>query len=94
MTEKLQQKYQQAKADFLDSLQPDDFRNGASFNSAEEIIDQLFQALLQHAKNLDNHEEFITKALSHLFRENSQAKVKALTLAQLYLQKENPNLTP
>ncbi len=85
MTNEIAKKFQQEKADFLDSLQPDDFRNGASFNGAEEIIDQLHKALLQHAKNHDNYEAFITKALSNLFRENSHAKIKAFQLAKLYL---------
>ncbi len=85
--------FQKQKNDFLDNLQPDDFRNGASFNSAEEIIDQLHKALLQHAKNHDNHQEFIAKALSNLFRENSPAKATALDLANLYLEVNlKPNL--
>ncbi len=85
--------FQKQKNDFLDSLQPDDFRNGASFNSAEEIIDQLHQALLKHAKNHDNYQEFIAKALANLFRENSPAKAKALDLANLYLEFNlKPNL--
>ncbi len=86
MSHQLSEKFRQAKSEFLDSLQPDDFRNGASFNQAEQIVDQLHKALLQHAKNHDNHEEFITKALANLFRENSAAKTKALDLAQLYLK--------
>ena len=86
MSNQLSEKFHQAKSDFLDSLQPDDFRNGASFNQAEQIIDQLHKALLQHAKNHDDYEEFITKALANLFRENSAAKSKALDLAHLYLK--------
>jgi len=59
--------YQKHKAEFLDLLQPDDFRNPSSFNQAEEIIDELFLA----AKKKNNPEEFIAKAALHLFREGS-----------------------
>ena len=78
--------YKQQKIDFLDSLQPDDFRNGGSFNQAEQIIDQLHKALLNHAKKQENTEEFITKAVNHLFRNNSPAIEKAINLSKIYLE--------
>jgi hypothetical protein len=43
--------YQQQKADFLDNLQPDDLRNGETFNQAEMIIDKLNEALYQTVIN-------------------------------------------
>jgi hypothetical protein len=77
--------YKQQKADFLDSLQPDDFRNGGSFNQLEMIFDELNDAFLQATINKKNPEEFITKALRHLFRENSLAIIKAIDLANSYV---------
>ena len=68
--------YQKQKMDFLDSLQPDDFRNGGSFNRAELIIDELCHA----AAGKENPTEFIEKAATHLFRENSPAAAKMLHL--------------
>ncbi|MBU6141092.1 MAG: hypothetical protein KGP29_06035 [Proteobacteria bacterium] len=68
--------YQQQKMELLDSLQPDDFRNGGSFNQAELIIDELFLA----ASGKENPKEFIEKAASHLFRENSSAVIKVVNL--------------
>lgn len=77
--------YKQQKADFLDSLQPDDFRNGGSFNQLEMIFDELNEAFLQATINKKNPEEFIAKALRHLFRENSSAIAKAIDLANSYV---------
>jgi len=88
--EKLIENYKNQKADFLDQLQPDDFRNGGSFNQAEIIIDQLHQALYQAALNQEDTQEFITKALTHLFRENSPAVEKAIKLSDAYLKTKNP----
>ncbi len=79
--------YKQQKTEFLDSLQPDDFRNGGSFNQAEQVIDQLYKALLKHAKNQDDTEEFITKAVTHLFREGSPAVAKAISLSKTFLSR-------
>ncbi len=78
--------YIQQKKEFLDSLQPDDFRNGGSFNQAEMIIEELHKALHQAVLNHKNPQEFITKAVSHLFRENSPAVEKAISLSNLYLE--------
>lgn len=69
--------YQKQKMEFLDSLQPDDFRNGGSFNQAELIIDELCKA----ASHKENPQEFIEKAAIHLFRENSSVVVKIVSLA-------------
>lgn len=80
--------YDQQKADFLDSLQPDDLRNGGSFNQAEIIFDELNHAFFQATINQKNPEEFITKALRHLFRENSPAIEKAIKLANTYVRQE------
>lgn len=78
--------YQRQKMDFLDSLQPDDFRNGGSFNQAESIIDQLNKALHRAVLNKENPEEFIKKAVTHLFRADSPAVAKAIKLSGLYLK--------
>lgn len=86
MIEKLKADYAQKKADFLDELQPDDFRNGASFNQAEQILDQLNRALLVHAKKNEDTQEFIKKAVEHLFREGSLAAEKAIQLSDIYLE--------
>lgn len=83
--------YEKQKADFLDSLQPDDFRNGGSFNQAELIIDELNKNTHRTYLNKENHEEFIKKATSHLFRENSAAAQKAITLANSYLKMKLEN---
>jgi hypothetical protein len=77
---KLIAKYRQQKMEFLDSLQPDDFRNGGSFNQAEIIIDELIEAAITK----QNPQEFMAKALSHLFRENSAAVKKAIEFAEIY----------
>jgi len=92
MQKKISAKYQQQKMDFLDSLQPDDFRNGGSFNQASDIIEQLNKALHRAALNKENPVEFITKAVTHLFRENSPAVAKAINLAQIYLESQDISL--
>lgn len=89
MQQKISAKYQQQKMDFLDSLQPDDFRNGGSFNQANDIIEQLNKALYRATLNKENPTEFITKAATHLFRENSPAVIKLINLAQVYLESQN-----
>ncbi len=78
--------YTKQKIEFLDSLQPDDFRNGGSFNQAEIIIDELNEALYRAVLNKKNPEEFITKAVTHLFRENSSAVEKAINLSRSFLE--------
>jgi hypothetical protein len=77
--------YQKAKSQFLDSLNPDDFRNPSSFNVAEDIIDELNKSCFAAAKNNKNPDEFITKALTHLFRQDSCAVEKAINLSKIYL---------
>ncbi len=74
--------YKLQKAEFLDNLQPDDFRNGGSFNQAEDIINQLNKGALQQK----DPQEFIRKAVSHLFREGSPNVAKAIDLANLYIK--------
>jgi len=86
MTEKADAIYHQEKTNFLDSLQPDDFRNGGSFNQAEIIIDELNKALYRAVLNKENAEEFITKAVTHLFREGSPAVAKAINLSHSFLK--------
>ncbi len=79
--------YEKQKNNFLDSLQPDDFRNGGSFNQAEIIIDELNKAF--YRASIDKKEDaqnFIRKALSHLFRDNSAAIEKAIKLSDTYLK--------
>jgi len=78
-------KYNQQKTDFLDSLQPDDFRNGGSFNQVESIIDNLNDQFYRNFLDKKNHEEFIEKAVKNLFRENSLVAQKAVDLAKAYL---------
>lgn len=70
---KSQKNFEQKKKEFLDSLEPDDFRNAGSFNQAEFIIDELYRVM----QKKQNPEEFIKKSLSNLFRENSVASLKA-----------------
>jgi hypothetical protein len=84
--EELIKNYRQQKMDFLDNLQPDDLRNGESFNQAEAIIDKINQALHNAVLNQKNPAEFIKKSLATLFRENSPAIKKATELAELYLK--------
>lgn len=38
------QDYLEKRSNFLDNLEPSDFRNGESFNLAASIIDQIIQA--------------------------------------------------
>lgn len=83
---KLAADYQQQKMDFLDNLQPDDFRNGGSFNQAETIIDELNKATYRAAINKENPAEFIKKAVTHLFREDSPAATRAINLSNVYLE--------
>ena len=84
--QKLSKNYAQQKANFLDNLQPDDFRNGGSFNQAEFIIDELNKALHKVVCNGGNADEFIKKAVGNLFREGSAAAGQAAALAKVYLQ--------
>ena len=91
MTKNNQEKtanYRKQKMDFLDELQPDDFRNGGSFNQADMIMDELAKAALKHALKQENSEEFISKAVSHLFRENSPAVKKAIALLNAFIEIE------
>ncbi|MFT6259259.1 MAG: hypothetical protein ACJA0S_001247 [Rickettsiales bacterium] len=78
--------YQQQKADFLDNLSPDDLINGENFNLVEEIIERINQAYFQHYLRQDNHQEFIQKAFGNLFRQNSLITIKAINLAEIYLE--------
>ena len=78
----MNEKYQKQKNEFLDSLVPDDFRNPTSFNQAEIIIDQLNKSL----KMAQNREEFIDKAVKHLFRQGSPAVDRAINLSKIYLE--------
>ncbi len=78
--------YQQQKADFLDNLRPDDLRNGETFNQAEMIIDKLNEALYQAVINKKDPEEFIKKAMTNLFREDSLVTIKAINLSSSYLK--------
>ena len=80
------EKYQQLKTDFLDNLLPDDFRNGGSFNQADMIIEQLNKALHNAVVRGENGEEYIKKAVTHLFREGSEAVEKAIELSRIYLE--------
>ena len=84
--QQLLENYAKQKSIFLDNLQPDDFRNGASFNQAEIIIDELNLALYGAVQKQKDAAEFITKAVTHLFRENSVAVPAAIKLSQLYLE--------
>lgn len=68
------QKYQ-----FLDSLVPDDFRNPASFNIIDHIVDDIIKGYLCAT----DKEEFIKKANDNLFRDGSKAKEKLLELVLL-----------
>lgn len=78
--------YQQQKEGFLDNLQPDDFRNAASFNQIGDIIEQLNKALYQATIKKENSEDFIKKAATHLFREDSLAIAKLIDLSNIYLK--------
>lgn len=78
-------KYRQQKMAFLDSLQPDDFRNGGSFNQAEIIIDELNKALRRAVISQENSQDFIAKAVKNLFREKSPAAERLIELLNNYL---------
>lgn len=78
----MSEEYQQQKREFLDSLLPDDFRNAATFNQAEFIIDQLNKSVI----GKKNPDEFIKKAITHLFREGSPAVDKAVNLYKTYIE--------
>ncbi len=78
--------YAQKKSEFLDSLEPDDFRNAGSFNQAEQIIDQLYKSLFNAVEKNENPQEFIIKAVTHLFRADSLAAGKAIELSKSYLE--------
>ncbi len=84
--EELIANYYRQKTDFLDSLRPDDFRNGSSFNQAEIIIDQLNEGLYRATIKNENSAEFIQKAAKHLFRENSPMVAQAVNLSEIYLK--------
>ncbi len=85
-SQELVAKYRQEKTDFLDSLQPDDFRNGSSFNQVETIIDELNEGAYHAALDKKDPQEFIKKAATHLFREDSPMAEKLLELARSYLK--------
>ena len=72
--------YNRRKADFLDSLQPCDFRNAASFNQAHIIIDELKKASDKVAADGGDLQEFILKAAQRLFREDSLAIEKLIAV--------------
>ena len=91
-TTELTEKYRQERIDFLDNLQPDDFRNGGSFNQAEIIIEELNKALYRAALNKENTTDFMTKAAKNLFRENSPAVEKVINLANIYLAMRFDNI--
>ncbi len=86
MKNKQEEIYKRQKIDFLDSLQPDDFRNGESFNQAEFIIDKINENAFRTALNKKDPQEFVLKALTHLFREDSEVVKKAVNLANIYLE--------
>lgn len=81
-----EENYTKQKMAFLDNLQPDDFRNGGSFNDASGIIEQINKAYYKSFINDEGFEEFLKKALGNLFRENSDAINKAINLANSYLK--------
>ncbi len=85
MSNKQDENYKRQKINFLDSLQPDDFRNGESFNQAEFIIDKINENAFRAALNKKDPREFVLKAVSHLFRQDSQMVKKATDLADIYL---------
>jgi hypothetical protein len=76
--------YKKQKADFLDSLHPDDLRNAGSFNKIGEILDVINEEFYQAVIKKDNPEEFINKAMGGIFRKNSIARNKAIDLAKIY----------
>lgn len=84
--------YKRQKMDFLDSLQPNDFRNGGSFNQAEIIIDKLNESLLKAVINKKDGNDFINKAVNNLFRNDSPAIEKAINLSKTYLKMKLENI--
>lgn len=82
----LLQNYQRQKNEFLDNLQPDDFRNGGSFNQAGSIIEQLHKSLHQAIKNNEDTSNFMQKAAENLFRTESPAVEKLIKLSNSYLK--------
>jgi hypothetical protein len=84
--DKIMENYKRQKMDFLDSLQPNDFRNGGSFNQAEIIIDKLNEGLYKAVINKKDGDEFINKAAENLFRNDSPAIEKAINLSKAYLK--------
>jgi hypothetical protein len=82
---KLIANYQQQKMDFLDNIEPNDLRNGESFNQLEAIIERINQGLVRSVINKENPQDFINKAVKNLFRENSPAIEKATKLFENYL---------
>ena len=89
---KIEEIYKQLKTDFLDNLLPDDFRNGGSFNQADMIIEHLNKALYNAVMKNENGEEYIKKAVTHLFREDSLAVAKAIELSRVYLEMRKESL--
>ena len=77
MAERLPKNYHQRKMDFLDSLHPEEFRNGSSFHQSEIIFEQLNQAIRRVISNKEDPEIFIKKAVNNLFREDSEAIKRA-----------------
>lgn len=73
----------------LDSLEPNDLRNGESFNHAEMILDNINQSYYQHFQDNKNPQDFITKSMEKLFRQDSPMITKAIVLAELYLQEHS-----
>ncbi len=82
----LEKNYKQQKMDFLDSLEPDDFRNGENFNLAEKIINQINEAYYKKSLNGEDALEFINKAFLNLFRENSKAIIRAIEVSNYYVK--------
>ena len=84
--QKLAADYHQQKMIFLDNLEPDDLRNGESFNQVGMIIDNIHQAFCNSIVIQKNPTEFLSKALDNLFREGSSAKAKVIDLTNIYLK--------
>lgn len=89
LAEELAKNYKKQKSEFLDNLQPDDFRNGGSFNQAGSIIDHLNKSLHQAIKNNEDASNFMQKAAENLFRNDSPAVEKLLKLSHAYLEMIN-----
>lgn len=86
MSEELANNYKKQKNEFLDNLQPDDFRNGGSFNQAGSIIEHLNKSLYQAIQNNEDGAIFIQKAAENLFRTDSLAIEKLIKLSNVYLE--------